>query len=180
VSESRSRAPDDRDVPEIFTIGHVAMPIEEFIDLLKRFDITLLVDIRRFPVQEIAAIRLDALRERLDKPGSLCASGGLGRTAAPRADSQNAVANARSRLCDYRKPKEFEKALRELIELARQRVASCVRSCMWRCHGVVSDALMHTVAGVAHHERRQSATAPLYRTGPARTWRAHLPPVVPV
>ncbi len=125
------------------------MPIEEFIDLLKRFDITLLVDIRRFPgSRKSPQFGSDALRERLAQAGiGYVHLVGLGGRRQPRADSQNcAWRNASFRgYADYMETEEFENALRELIELARgQRVAiMCSEAVWWRCHrSMVSDALM--------------------------------------
>ena len=39
-------------MPEIFTIGYGNREFEDFMALLKRFDIELIIDVRRFPTSK--------------------------------------------------------------------------------------------------------------------------------
>ena len=54
---------------EIYTIGHSNRSKEEFIDLLKRYEIEVIIDIRRFPTSKIATYKKEILRELLRKNG---------------------------------------------------------------------------------------------------------------
>jgi len=166
--------PNERNAPEIFTIGHVAMPIDHFVELLKRFDIRMLVDIRRFPgSRKSPQFGSDALRESLAEAGigymHLVALGGRRQ---PRPDSQNcAWRNMSFRgYADYMETPEFAEGLRELMDLARnQRVAiMCSEAVWWRCHrSMVSDALM-AQGWQVWHIMSDGARKPHRFTEPAR------------
>lgn len=157
----------------IFTIGHVALPIEQFIDLLRRNDVTLLVDIRRFPgSKKSPQFNSDELREALKAAGiGYEHLGALGGRRQPRPDSLNGAWRNESfrGYADYMETTEFQEGLRALEELAQhQRVAiMCAEAVWWRCHrSMVADAL--TVAGwPVWHIMSEGALRPHRLTAPA-------------
>lgn len=174
MSEPRSSTPNEHAAPEIFTIGHVALPIDQFIELLKRFDIDLLVDIRRFPgSRKSPQFGSETLRESLEQVGiGYVHLEALGGRRQPRLDSQNcAWRNASFRgYADYMETEAFETALRELMNLAsNQRVAiMCSEAVWWRCHrSMVSDALMARGWQV-WHIMSDGSRRPHHYTEPAR------------
>lgn len=133
---------------EIWTIGHSTLPASEFVALLLRHGITLLVDIRRHPGSRNAPqFGQAALCEALDAAGiGYVHLAELGGRRNPMPDSPNgAWRNASFRgYADHMETDEFRTGLRELEKLAHsQRVAiMCAESVWWRCHrSMVADAL---------------------------------------
>lgn len=155
----------------IYALGHSTRPIEEFIELLHSHNIKLLVDIRTVPKsrhnpqfsQENLARDLPADGIRyLHLPG-------LGGLRKPRRDSVNlAWENSSLRgFADYMETPEFDRALVELIELARQdRVAiMCAEGNPFRCHRMlVADAL--TARGIPVYHIVSRKTARLHKMTP--------------
>ncbi len=137
------------DTHEILTIGHAALPWSQFLELLRRFEIALVVDIRRFPGSRHAPqFGQDVMRAALTIEGieylHLSELGGRRRA---RPDSLNTTwRNASFRgYADYMETEEFRDGLDRLMSLAQtQRVAiMCAESVWWRCHrSMVSDALL--------------------------------------
>jgi uncharacterized protein (DUF488 family) len=132
----------------IWTIGHSTRSIEEFIGMLKSFDIQLLADIRNFPgSRRYPHFNKENLEKSLHENGiryeHLKALGGR---RAPRADSRNTgwrVAAFRG-YADYMETPEFNEALLKLEDLGMQyRVAyMCSEAVWWSCHrSLVSDLL---------------------------------------
>ena len=125
------------------------MPWDQFLELLRRFEITLLVDIRRFPGSRHAPqFGQDVMSAALTTEGieylHLSELGGRRRA---RPDSLNTTwRNASFRgYADYMETEEFRDGLDRLMSLAQtQRVAiMCAESVWWRCHrSMVSDALL--------------------------------------
>lgn len=133
----------------IYTIGHVALPAERFIELLRLYDITLLVDIRRFPGSRTSPqFNPDDLRLTLAQAGiGYIHLEALGGRRQPVPDSPNTSWNNASfrGYADYMETAAFREGLHELTALAsKQRVAiMCAEAVWWRCHrSMVSDALM--------------------------------------
>jgi uncharacterized protein (DUF488 family) len=133
----------------VFTIGHSTRPIEEFIELLRINDVTLLADIRTIPKsRHNPQYWHDALAASL-------ADAGIGYTYLPclggrrraQKDSVNtAWRNASFKgYADHMQTGEFAAALDELIDLSRERVTAimCAEAVPWRCHrSLVGDALV--------------------------------------
>jgi uncharacterized protein (DUF488 family) len=149
LDSERGAAAIGGDSLEIFTIGHAALPIADFIELLRRSGIDLLVDIRRHPgSRHVPQFGEGLLRDEMQAAGigyvHLDALGGR-RKARP--DSPNSAwRNASFRgYADYMETDEFRRGLRELEELARTHLVAimCAESVWWRCHrSMVADALM--------------------------------------
>lgn len=133
----------------IWTIGHSTRTVEEFITLLRAYEISLVVDVRTIPYsrhnpQFNKDLLLNSLREAdinyVHKPGL----GGLRHT---RKDSINrGWRNASFRgYADYMQTSEFEQNIEELIQMAKQeRLAlMCAEAVPWRCHrSLIADALV--------------------------------------
>lgn len=159
---------------DIFTIGHADRPSHDFIELLQRNGISLLVDIRRHPGSRHAPqFSQEPLRLALAEAGigylHLEALGGR-RRAMPNSPN-TAWRNASFRgYADYMETAEFQNGLRELVELARsQRVAiMCAETVWWRCHrALVADAL--TAQGwQVWHIMDGGPPSPHHFTAPAR------------
>lgn len=135
--------------PLVLTIGHSTRPIEEFIRILQAHEVTHVVDVRTVPrSRHNAQFNKDTL------PGALAAVGidythlpGLGGLRHPKPDSPNTGwRNASFRgYADYMQTPEFEKALEELIGMAKKgRIAlMCAEAVPWRCHrSLIADALL--------------------------------------
>lgn len=136
----------------IFTIGHSTHPIDDFIAILKHYQITELVDIRTIPKSrhnpqfngpDLAhVLRNHHIGYRHQKN-----LGGLRHT---HADSPNmAWRNASFRgFADYMQTDEFKEGIKELIELTHTKTVAimCAEAVPWRCHrSLIGDALL------AHH-----------------------------
>lgn len=134
---------------EVFTIGHAARTLEEFLALLQENEVTRVVDVRRFPrSRNNPQFNIDTL------PASLEAAGigythleSLGGRRRARPDSVNTGwRNASFRgYADYMQGPEFAAGLSVLLELvARERVAlMCAEALPWRCHrSLIADALV--------------------------------------
>ncbi|NOZ59390.1 MAG: DUF488 domain-containing protein [Euryarchaeota archaeon] len=111
-------------VIKIFTIGYSGKEISDFIEILRRYGIQELIDVRSFPTSKKEDFRQDRLREHLRRAGI-------------------AYRHLRS-LGGYRRPsylaytgtEEFRRGLEELIERARgRRVAiMCLEDNPRHCH----------------------------------------------
>ena len=109
----------------IYTLGTSDRTVEEFADLLERYKIKRVVDVRRFPTSKFEHFKKDNLQKGLERAG--CAYDHFG----------NELGGYRNG--GYRRHMEtdaFCKALEEVEELAaRDRVAIlCAERLPWRCH----------------------------------------------
>jgi uncharacterized protein (DUF488 family) len=144
-------------LPVVLTIGHSTRTLEDFISLLREYNVQRVVDIRTIPRS-----RHNPQFNREELPNSLKATGigyvhmsGLGGLRHSVPDSQNkGWQNLSFRgFADYMQKEEFEKSLQELIELAKtERLAlMCAEAVPWRCHrSLIADALSVRGIGVKH------------------------------
>ena len=133
----------------IFTIGHSTHPIEEFIGILKAYDIKTLVDIRTIPrSRHNPQFSQEYLAQALESSGIVYRYmkdlGGLRHT---KKDSPNmGWRNASFRgYADYMQTLEFQHAVKELITLGKASGTAimCAEAVPWRCHrSLVGDALL--------------------------------------
>lgn len=133
----------------IYTMGHSTHPIEEFIEILRAYEIDRLVDIRTIPKsahnpqfnrEELSA----CLHNRHISYGHLKELGGLRHA---KKDSLNtAWQNSSFRgYADYMQTGEFEIGVDKLIALAKEKLTAimCAEAVPWRCHrSLLSDALV--------------------------------------
>ena len=141
----------------IFTIGHSTRTIDEFIDLLKTYAVTLLVDVRTVPrsrhnPQFNKETLPNTLKTQNIKYIHMAEIGGLRR---PKHDSINlAWKNSSFRgYADYMQTKEFTENLLKIIALSRENCLAlmCAEALPWRCHrSLISDALVARHIKVEH------------------------------
>jgi uncharacterized protein (DUF488 family) len=141
----------------VLTIGHSTRTIEDFISLLRKYNVQKVVDIRTIPRS-----RHNPQFNREELPNSLKAAGisyahmpGLGGLRHSARDSPNAGwRNLSFRgFADYMQKEEFEKSLEELVKQAKtERVAlMCAEALPWRCHrSLIADALSVRTVHVEH------------------------------
>jgi uncharacterized protein (DUF488 family) len=133
----------------VYTLGHSTRPLEEFVEILRAFEIATVADIRTIPRSrhnpqfEGDALRTALRRRRLGYV-HLAALGGLRHS---RKDSPNAGWRNKSfrGYADYMLTEDFEAGLAELREVARDGTVAlmCAEAVPWRCHrSLVADALI--------------------------------------
>jgi uncharacterized protein (DUF488 family) len=135
--------------PLICTIGHSTHPLEEFVNLLKKNEVTHLLDVRTVPRS-----RHNPQFNKETLPDSLRAAGikythlpGLGGLRRARKDSINeGWRNASFRgYADYMQTQEFVENVNQVIELAAHDCCAlmCAEAVPWRCHrSLIADALV--------------------------------------
>lgn len=132
----------------IYTIGHSTRSLEEFIKLLKPFNIQLVADIRSFPgSKRFPQYNKQNLMQTLPQHGILYQHfPGLGGRRKPSKDSRNiAWKNEAFRgYADYMESDPFKMEIGQLEEIALYRIVAymCSEAVWWRCHrSLVSDFL---------------------------------------
>lgn len=132
----------------VWTIGHSTRSLEEFLGLLSENEIELLADVRRFPgSRKYPHFGSELLGESLKKVGiEYQHFAELGGRRKPLPDSHNDIWRNDSfrGYADYMETPEFENALDELLEIAREkRIAlMCSEAVWWRCHrSLIADTL---------------------------------------
>ena len=141
----------------VFTIGHSTRTLAEFIQLLKTYAVTLLVDVRTVPrSRHNPQFNKETLPASLKSEGiryiHMPEIGGLRR---PKRDSVNlAWKNMGFRgYADFMQTKEFTDNLLKIIALARENCLAlmCAEALPWRCHrSLISDALVVRHVKVQH------------------------------
>ncbi|HEY5457302.1 MAG TPA: DUF488 domain-containing protein [Acidothermaceae bacterium] len=133
----------------IYTVGHSTRAIEDFVTLLKAFDIETLVDVRT-----IARSRHNPQYNEAELDASLSANGvsylrltGLGGLRHTASSSVNkAWENLSFRgYADYMQTPEFLDTLGQLTRIAagKRTVIMCAEAVPWRCHrSLIGDALL--------------------------------------
>ena len=143
-----------------FTIGHSNRSLEEFVELLKSADITLLVDIRKFPRSRAnPQFNEDTLGGSLAPSGisyeSMSVLGGRRGIVKSVSPDVNGLWRNLSfhNYADYALSAEFSAGLRHLLELGREQRCSimCSEAVWWRCHRrIVADYLIASGETVFH------------------------------
>jgi 3-methyladenine DNA glycosylase/8-oxoguanine DNA glycosylase len=149
----------------VFTIGHSTRTLDELVDMLRSFDVTVLADIRTIPRSRHnpqfngEALR-SSLRGRRLRYVHIAELGGLRRTS--KASPNTAWRNASFRgYADYMQTGDFEAGLEKLRTLATQRTVAlmCAEAVPWRCHrSLVADALLARGAQVEEITGARHAT----------------------
>ena len=132
----------------IWTIGHSTHPIDKFIQMLKSFEITTLVDVRSLPgSRKFPQFDKEKLEESLsEKHINYIHSIDLGGRRKPSKASKNTgwrLASFRG-YADYMETVPFLSAVKELETIAlNERVAyMCAEAVWWSCHrSLISDYL---------------------------------------
>jgi len=142
---------------QIFTIGHGTKSIEDFIELLKTYDVQRIADVRTIPKsRHNPQFNKEILPRSLKKAriGYIHIKG-LGGLRHSKKDSVNAAwRNASFRgFADYMQTEDFKKNIERLIKLAKQKKIAimCAESLPWRCHrSLIADALQARGIRVKH------------------------------
>lgn len=132
----------------IWTIGHSTRSAEEFLSLLKVYEIALLADIRSLPgSRRFPHFNKEVLERRLSESGiSYVHLKDLGGRRKMIRDSKNTGWRlpAFRGYADYMETEIFENAAKELESMAQEKrvVLMCAEAVWWRCHrGLVADWL---------------------------------------
>lgn len=141
----------------IWTIGHSTRTLNEFIQMLKSFQIEVVADIRSYPgSKRYPHFNKEALEVSLPENGiAYIHFRDLGGRRKLAKDSHNTGWEhpAFRSYADYMETGQFETAVKELEQLAgKKRVAfMCAEALWWRCHrSLVSDFLKHKGWIVTH------------------------------
>jgi len=142
----------------IYTIGHSSRSIDEFIELLKRYGVELVVDVRRSPTsRRYPHFNREALRSELAKHGIGYVWLGMQLGGWRKLKREAAGGCLRSpgfrAYVEHMKTEEFRRAASTLLRLARKyRVAvMCSERLYFRCHRYfLSDWLLVHGAEVYH------------------------------
>jgi uncharacterized protein (DUF488 family) len=141
----------------VFTIGHSTRSAAEFISLLQESGVTLLIDVRRFPVsRRYPHFNQDQLAAALERTGiAYRHEEVLGGRRAPLANSRNsALRNAQFRgYADHMETAEYRQAVAQIVERAAREVQAvmCAEAVPWRCHrNLLADALVAREMEVRH------------------------------
>lgn len=141
----------------VFTIGHSTRSSEEFITLLREYQVELLIDVRRFPISRrhpqfngpevSASLETAGIGYRHEEV--------LGGRRTARPDSPNtAWRNAQFRgYADHMDTPAFREAVAQLVQRAEQTVQAvmCAEAVPWRCHrNLLADALVARGVEVRH------------------------------
>lgn len=132
----------------VYTIGHSTRDFDEFVEMLKSFQIETLVDIRSFPgSRKFPQYNKETLEKTIPEKGikyiHLKSLGGR-RKVKPDSHNTRWRSDAFKGYADYMETPEFEKGMEELIEIAKNSRTAymCSEAVWWRCHrSMVSDYL---------------------------------------
>lgn len=148
----------------IWTVGHSTRTIEEFIQILRSFDIEILADVRHYPgSRKFPHFNSELLKQSLQKNGiDYILLTELGGRRKPDPDSVNkAWRNESFRgYADYMGTEMFSKGIQELMKTAVQKRTAymCSEAVWWRCHrALISDRLKETGWKVMHIMKKDSA-----------------------
>lgn len=158
----------------IWTIGHSTRPLEEFLHLLKTFDIELLVDVRHYPgSRKFPQYNKESMAITLPENGfeykHMVELGGR-RKVDPNSKNDAWRLDSFKGYADYMETTQFHEALTALKKLANKKRTAimCAEAVWWSCHrSMISDALKVEGWEVLHIMSEKSATEHPY-TAPAR------------
>jgi uncharacterized protein (DUF488 family) len=140
----------------VYTVGHSTRTADELVELLRAFDVSLLIDVRTIPrSRHNPQFEADALRSTLRRHRlgyiHIPELGGLRHTHA--GSINDAWRNASFRgFADYMQSEGFEAGLEKLRTAAERTPAlMCAEAVPWRCHrSLIADALIARGATVEH------------------------------
>jgi uncharacterized protein (DUF488 family) len=143
-----------------FTIGHSTRSIEEFVDLLSKAEVRLIVDVRTIPrsrtnPQYNSEALAEVLRESRIDYEHIASLGGLRRRKRDVPAGVNGFWQNQSfhNYADYAISEDFHSGLIRLRELghATQRAIMCAEAVWWRCHRrIIADYLFAAGETVFH------------------------------
>ncbi len=132
----------------IWTIGHSNHSLEEFLKMLKSFNIELLVDVRSYPGSNyVPHFNKENLQESMPENGiEYLHIKKLGGRRKGKKDSDNTIWRNKSfrNYADYMETTDFKQGAEKLAEAGREKRTAfmCSEAVWWRCHrSMVSDYL---------------------------------------
>ena len=132
----------------VWTIGHSTRPLGEFVEMLRSFEIKMVVDIRSFPgSRRYPQFNKEALEISLPESNIQYSHlKNLGGRRKVRPDSKNTAwrSEAFRGYADYMATGEFKEGIKQLEEIALKMPTAymCSEAVWWRCHrSMVSDYL---------------------------------------
>ena len=141
----------------IYTIGHSTRSLEEFIELLRRRQIQLLIDVRTVPRSRRvphfnSEVLARALRENGINYRHMKELGGL-RKPAPNSPNIGWRNMSFRGFADYMQSESFWNGIEEARRCATENITAlmCAEAVPWRCHrSLIADALLLKQAEVLH------------------------------
>lgn len=142
---------------KIWTIGHSTRSTDEFILLLKKYEIKNLADIRSYPgSRRYPHFNRENLKSSLYKSGiNYFHIKELGGRRRARPDSKNTAWRNESfrGFADYMETEDFKKGIEKLLEISGNGLTAimCSEALWWRCHrSLISDYLKFRNRQVIH------------------------------
>ena len=145
--------------PQLFTIGHSNHPIDQFLGLLLKHRIEVLVDIRRFPSsRKYPHLNQESMAAAMREAGIayhwLEELGGRRRSRKDFVSPNTGLRNESFRnYADYMLTEEFHKGVAKLLQIAagKRTAIMCAEAVFWRCHRrLVSDFFLANHVIVQH------------------------------
>jgi|SRR5690554_382537 len=159
---------------KVWTIGHSTHDFEEFIAILKSFEIEFLIDIRRFPgSKRYPHFNKENLEKSIKESGmSYIHLEELGGRRKVQPNSKNTAWRLESfqAYADYMETESFKIAIEKLKSIAQTNKTAfmCAEAVWWSCHrSLVADYLKHDGWTVMHIMGENKSTEHPY-TKPAR------------
>ena len=168
---------------QFFTIGHSTRPIGEFVDLLNKAEVRLVIDVRTVPRSRTnPQYNLDTLPETLAEfqigYEHIAALGGLRPRSRDVSSETNGFWENQSfhNYADYALSEDFRAGLARLRKLGHARTCAvmCAEAVWWRCHRrIITDYLIAAgeevfhILGPTHID--QARMTPAAKPGPAGT-----------
>ncbi len=139
--------------PTIYTIGHSNRSFDEFLRILKRFEIAVLADIRRFPGSKFEHFRKKHLEKTLPENGIeyvwVEELGGYRKRVLESSPNEAIESEGFRNYADYMLTDEFRRAAEKLASIAREKrtCIMCAEKLYWRCHRMVLSDYLTAVLG---------------------------------
>lgn len=158
---------------KIWTIGHSTRSLDELVEMLKSFDIELLVDVRSYPgSRKFPQFNKENLEESLpERKIEYRHIKALGGRRKGKENSNNDAWRLKSfrNYADYMETEDFKSGLKALEELAAEKRTAymCAEAVWWSCHrSLISDQLKVEGWKVLHIMQKAKADEHPY-TSPA-------------
>ena len=153
----------------VYTVGHSTRPLEQFVMVLRSFDVSAVIDIRTIPRSRTnPQYNLETLPGELSHFGiehfQIAELGGLRKKSRTIPEETNAYWVNRSfhNYADYALTQEFSYGLQRLIDISKTKRCAimCAEAVWWRCHRrIVADYLLTRHVEVIHILDAQKAAS---------------------
>src|SRR5581483_9187760 len=157
--------------PTVWTVGHSTRSLQDFLAILRAYDVEALADVRRFPAsRRLPHFQERVLEDALEERGIaylwLPALGGR-RRAGPAPSTTAWRHPAFQAYADHLTTEEFASGLVDLLMLCYglRTVVMCAEALWWRCHRrLIADVLVSLGIDVVHIQSADRAEP--HRIGP--------------